>query len=253
MPIKYKIDMTESNQTTERMTADTEFSAPVEVIENCVAIIETIYNAKGDSVVTAEEIYAITGKPRGTMSPKVSACIQYTLLENNTGGKGYRVSDFGVSIIRPEYTDAAFIKKKLLEAFNAPPLYKKLIERYNSKGLPNKEGLTNTLIAEYGLNANSTGPKAAATFLENCSYLAISEGGRLRFFMPNVVTDNNSLNTTHTPPPVKKDDEVKEDETIILIPLKQGEKKARLILPNGFDSKDLTRISKFVEALKDDE
>jgi hypothetical protein len=54
-------------------------------------------------------------------------------------------------------------------------------------------------------------------------------------------------------PTVTLDDEVGEDETVILIPLKKGEKKARLILPNGFDDKDLNRISKFVAALKDND
>lgn len=246
--------MTEEKETIEKSSIEPEFSAPTEVIENCVAIIESIYVVKADSVVTAEEIYAITGKPRGTMSPKISACIQYGLLMNNNSGKGYRVTDFGISIIRPEYTDASFIKKKLLEAFNTPALYKKLIERYNSKSLPNREGLTNILITDYGLNANSTGPKASYTFLENCAYLGINEGGRLRFFMPKIGPENPG--TGVVPPlstPPKKDEEVREDETVILIPLKQGQKKARLILPNGFDSKDLSRISKFVDALKDDE
>jgi hypothetical protein len=247
--------MTEVNQIVEKQNGESEFSAPTEVIENCVSIVENIYNAKADSVVTAEEIFAITGKPRGTMSPKISACIQYGLLVNNSGGKGYRITDFGVSVIRPEFTDPNFIKKKLLESFNTPQLYRRLIERYNSKNLPNRDGLTNILVTEFGLNANSTAPRASVTFLENCTYLGINEGGRLRFFMPTVAANLGSRGNDNPPPqpPPQGGDEVKDDETIILIPLKKGERKARLILPNGFDSKDLSRIAKFVEALKDDE
>lgn len=233
----------------ETLGSESEFSAPTESIENCVSIIESIYAVKADSVVTAEEIYAITGKPRGTMSPKISAAIQYKLLMNNTGGKGYRITDFGISIIRPEYTETTYIKSKLLEAFNTPVLYKKLIERYNSKNLPNREGLTNTLVTDYGLNKNSTGPKASYTFLENCSYLGIDEGNRLRFFMPLVTTPENNgagkkpevNGNSFTPPPPP-------DNNTFRLPIDLGEKTAFLEYPKDITIDEIGELKIMVDA-----
>ena len=175
--------MAEEKETNGTPNNEPEFSAPTETIENCLNIITTIYNAKADAVVSADEIYAIVGKPRGTMSPKISACTQYGFMVNHNK-RGYQITDFGVSIIRPEYEE--IVRKKQLEAFSTPPLYKRLIDRYNAKGMPSSLGLTNILVSEFGLNPNSTGPKAANTFIDNCNSLNIIDNGRMRFFMPNV-------------------------------------------------------------------
>jgi hypothetical protein len=175
--------MAEEKEVSGTSNGEAEFSAPVDTIDNCLNIINTIYEAKADSIVSADEIFAITGKPKGTMGPKISACIQYGFMVNHNK-RGYQVTDFGVSIIRPEFEEVVRIKK--LEAFNTPPLYKKLIDRYNAKAMPTNKGLLNILVSEFGLNPNSTGPRAANAFIDNCNTLNVTDNGRMRFFMPNV-------------------------------------------------------------------
>lgn len=174
--------MANETETPEKQNSTSDYAAPWASIEACLDIVKQVYEAKGDAVVTAEEVYAITGSPRGTMSPKLSACTMYGFLLSNPR-KGYQVTELFTSIMNPEFEEDK--RKKLLEAFNTPPLYKKLIERYNSKSLPNRQGLLNLLISsEFGLNKNSTAPKTTAAFFENCEYLNLVEGGRLRYFIP---------------------------------------------------------------------
>jgi hypothetical protein len=227
-----------------------EFSAPTETIDNCLQIIATVYNAKADSIVSADEIYAITGKPRGTMSPKISACTQYGFLINHHK-KGYQITDFGVSIIRPEFDE--LIRKKQLEAFSTPPLYKKLIERYNSKGMPTQKGLTNILVSEFDLNANSTGPKAAYIFLENCRNLNIVENDRMRFFMPNVnVTETPKEENKTTSAAIENDNQMivkQKGPEYIDFPIDLGANKtAHFIYPKTVSPDELQIIKIMLEA-----
>ncbi|MES2131250.1 MAG: hypothetical protein V4506_02810 [Bacteroidota bacterium] len=233
-------------------------SYPSETLNYCLEICKQIYEAKGDSFVSTTEICAITGKAKGTMIMKISACVQYGLLLN-TYGKGYSITELFISIIKPEFEHAE--RNKRLEAINNPALYKKLIERYNGKSLPSNLGLSN-ILTEYNIHNNSTA-KSASVFLENCAELNIIENGRLRYFIPNSSEsssvkkkeEESNLDNVEKKPPFnpRREDENAENETVIIIPLKQGETRARLILPNGFDNKDLKRISKFVSALQDDE
>lgn len=226
-------------------TKSTEFSAPTETMENCLGISGQVYTAKADAFVSAEEIYAITGKPRGTMSMKVSACGQYGFIVNYPG-QGYKVASDAIAIINPEFEEDA--RRRLLKAFSVPPLYQKLIERYNSKTLPTSEGLKNVLISEYGLNANSTAPKAASVFLENCAYLKINEGGRLRYFIPHSGNQkpneqNNGGGEQNPPPPIPP-----KDETNFEVPIDLGAKTAYLKYPRDISEAEIGILKIILDA-----
>lgn len=142
--------------------------------------------------------------------------------------------------------DPTYIKKKQLEAFNSPEFYKILIERYNSKGLPNQKGLINILVTEYKFNKSYTAPKAASVFLENCEFLNLNDSGRMRFFMPNVTIPegNGSVRIPHgaesAPPPPPSNS--------FRLPIDLGDKTAYLEYPKDITLDEIEELEIMVSA-----
>lgn len=66
-------------------------------------------------------------------------------------------------------------KTKLLEAFFAIDIFKRVFEHYGSAELPKKEFLTNTLQKEFGLDP-AWHDEFVKTFKANCSFLGIEKG-----------------------------------------------------------------------------
>ncbi len=219
-------------------------SYPAETIENCFAIVSEIYNTKADAFVYLNDICAIVGKPKGTMILKISACVQYGFLQNQSG-KGYQATPLFTSILSPEFESQR--RPRQLEAFNNPQLYKNLIERYNSKPLPPSSGIANILL-EYGIHENSR-LKAANIFIENCNYLGINEGGRLRYFIPNINnTENNNGNSEVSDNDLKNKQNPAVPQTIFELPIDLGGNTAYLRYPRNITTAEIKILKIMLDA-----
>jgi hypothetical protein len=129
------------------------------------------------------------------------------LLENKFG-QGYVPTSYYDKYNNPVFESDR--QKIALQIFNTPELYKRLINEYNGKNLPNEAGLTNHLKSDFSLNPNSS-IKAAKIFFENCRELnLIDSGNRLRFVIPETngstgVDDVRKDNGLQYPPPTNPD------------------------------------------------
>jgi hypothetical protein len=135
----------EKNQATvqEKLT-----SFPSETLTDCRDIISQIVKRKGETVIPFKEIAIILNKPISTITLPVSTCTQYGLLEN-VHGSGYRATDLFSKIERPVYESDR--NKAILEALANAPLYRKLIDEFNGKILPDEKGMTNHLEKNFGI------------------------------------------------------------------------------------------------------
>lgn len=170
---------TQNGQTPDSETTKQQQSSwPSETILSSIDLVDKIVSEKGGAKpANRKEIAIITGKAEATLVMKLSSCVQYGVLENRFG-HGYVPGLF-----YEKYNSPVFDSDKqivLLKMFANPELYKKLINEYNGKSLPNEAGLANHLKSDFGLNPNSS-IKAAKIFLENCRDLnIIDSGNRLR-------------------------------------------------------------------------
>jgi len=137
-----------------------------------------------------------------------------------------------------------------------PALYRRLIEAFNNKTLPNEEGLSNLLKSkEYQVHSN-TASKAARVFYENGRSVGVIDGSnRLTFIMPK---ESNSKQEEKPDSSKNSDDDTDNNEeglVKITIPFgKSGDsKKAYVLLPKDYTDKDLKKIGKFLTALQDDD
>jgi hypothetical protein len=214
----------------------------------------------GGQAATRKEIAIVLKKAENTLVYFFVSAIQYGLL--TPVGKGLVVSQLYEKIEAPVYGEADR-KSAKMEAFNNSPLYRKLIENFNNRILPNEEGLANALkTKEYGVNPVTCG-KATKVFYENGRAIGvIDSNNRLGFILPK----SNSGNGQQTTPihgdqnkdsnkPPKENDEDLNGHVKIIVPFgKAGAgQSAYVFLPKEYSNKDLKKIGKFLTALEDDE
>lgn len=213
----------------------------------------------GGQPATRKEIAIVLKKAENTLVYFFISAIQYGLLVPI--GKGLSVGQLYERIEAPVYGDTDR-KAAKIEAFNNSPIYKKLIEAFNNRILPNEEGLANALKSkDYGVNP-ITCDKAAKVFFENGRSLGIIDSNnRLGFILPKVTAvnplSNTSIDDRDTSDQNKPLDPQEDlnDHVKIIVPFgKSGAgKSAFLYLPKEYTNKDLKKIGKFLTALEDEE
>lgn len=158
---------------------------PFYTVEQCLPRLREIVaqHGIGGAAVPRKEICILLGKAEPTLMNFFSSCFQYGLM-SNVASKGVSVNELFQKIETPAYGDQGK-KAAIIEALYNPPLYKKLIDGYNGKIIPNETGLGNLFATkEYGVNSN-TSAKAAKVFFENAKQVEIVDSSyRLRYIMP---------------------------------------------------------------------
>jgi len=188
---------------------------PYYTLEECLPRMRVIANhyGIGSTPISRKDICILLGKAEPTLVYFFGTTLQYGLL-NNAASKGVIVTDLFQQIEAPVYGEPGK-KASMTEALNNPPIYRKLIDTYNGKILPNEDGLANLLkTKEYSVNSNSAA-RAAKIFFENGKLTDIIDGSnRLRYILPstNGVSSNNGdgnansgANTNQVIPPTPQD------------------------------------------------
>lgn len=152
---------------------------PSYTIQESLDFAERIYKVYGNSYrATREEIATALNYSVGSLTQKVSAAVQYGLLDLKSK-EGYKVTDLFVRWYRPISDNAK--KEALQEAFKSPPLYADLINVFEGNILPPLKPLANILLQKHNISEKAC-DKAAEIFEQNSELVSALTNERLLVF-----------------------------------------------------------------------
>lgn len=226
---------------------------PAVSISACIDFLKKIDSLGGKVVSYASilNVMGITSPTTKSFLYRISACKQYRFIV--TGGSTVQLTELAKRIIYPSTIGED--QKLLNEAFANPPLYAKLIERFQNKALPAKDQLANILMNDYRI-IKQVKDNAAECFIESASYLGLLKNGVLCMdeeshgegheFNNRSEENPQNVNSNESVTPSKKIDPKSEDGYNFEIPT-LGKKTARFYIPSGVTEKDLDYIRLYIE------
>jgi hypothetical protein len=197
----------DTSKNKEKLKSDEQYSSyPFYTIEELRFRTKQVADRFGvGTLVSRKDICTLLGKAEPTLMNYFSSNIQYKFFEN-VPSKGVITTELFQNTETSNSEDER--KAALIVAFGNPPLYKKLIENFNNKVLPNEIGLAELLRSkDYGIHTN-TSSRAARVFFENGKALdLIDSNNRLRYlqmktqqsatsFQPDSTQKSSSVITT---------------------------------------------------------
>jgi hypothetical protein len=157
-------------------------------LEDCIDFIKVIDQLGGEQVSekTLLDTLGITTPTTRSYSGKISSSKQFGLIE--TKGKTISITKRGLELLHPTSDDETHRKDLLREAIQTPGLYQKLIDKFDTKKLPNEEILANIFMSDFKI-AKAVKNRAAQVLFESARYAG-------------VLTEDNILNLN---PPEKNE------------------------------------------------
>lgn len=239
-------------------------SYPSYTIPYCLDICTQIYKNYGTNYrATREELSNILGISVGNLTQKVSAAVQYGLLDLKSK-EGYKVDDLFVRWYRP--LDEEQKNSSLIEAFKSPTLYINLIESFEGSIMPPLKPLSNILLQKHSISERAC-EKAASIFLENAEELGLfDKDNRLTFNgadnddgyseeeIEELVSGNVVLHEEQQPRSNTNSSSDKKfiNQEGVLIPiLLKDRRTAQLGLPHDAKSEDLDTIINWIRLMKE--
>jgi len=241
-------------------------SYPSYTIESCNKLATRIDTEFSNiNYIPTKDISENLGLSGGAFLQQLSSCVQYGLLELKSG-EGYKPTLLFEKIKKPLPNEN--VNDALIECFQNPALYKRLINDLREKQLPSEKGLANTLDRTYGLKGNAANV-AAKVFLKNVQALGLLANGNIlkldAGYIPFEETESDNSEgevekaTKNTQPlliqaPVEQKQiqqplEPSKTQTRVINVLLKGEnREAKLTLPTDFTEADLKRIVKVLDA-----
>ncbi len=145
-------------------------------ISDSLDFSEKIYKNYGNNYrATREEIAEALNYSVGSLTQKVSAAVQYGLLDMKSK-EGYQVTELFVKWYRPISDEAKH--EALVEAFKSPPLYNDLIQVFEGNILPPLKPLANILLQKHNISEKAC-DKAAEIFEFNAELVSALTGERI--------------------------------------------------------------------------
>lgn len=117
---------------------------------------------------------------------KISSAKQYGCIE--TSDRMIILTELGNTIIRPISDEELFESK--ITAVKNPPLFKKLLEKYEGKPLPQQIALENILVRDYKITESSK-KVAAETFIKCLEQVGAINAGVISFDVINNISVND--------------------------------------------------------------
>ncbi len=261
----YNMDTNESINETKR-PRERSSAYPSYTIFFCVELIKKIVLKFGSATfVTREEIAKKLSISEGSLSTQLGACVHYGLLEMKVK-IGYKPTACFRLIVK--HLTEAEKTSALQEALNTPDLYKRLLaDPEIMDEAITVDGLAIRLTRSHNITDGAS-EKAAQVFLSNLSYLGISPG---KHHQPTIEPDSDTDIGSDSESPgftaIQKFDHQeyqssKKEESpqvavttvpnslTLEIPLKD-QRLAKLIYPMDITDKDLDKILKFIDALRE--
>lgn len=167
------------NTATETQNGESKIQFPIDTLDESIEFVDKIVRSKGETTCKPREISIATSIPQGSLTLIISTACQYGVLEN-VHGLGYRPTSLYIDISSPTFDhdrDAA-----IYEALTNPPLYRKVIDEFNGKILPNEKGFSNYLVTKFAIKSYAI-PKIIRAFFANFKD-SIDINNKLRLIEP---------------------------------------------------------------------
>lgn len=232
---------------------------PSVTIEECIEFIRLV-DSLGGKVVSYDSVLDAMGlKSRSTKSFlfRVSTSKQYGFIETSRGST-IQLTDLARHILYPVEEESAELL--IRQSFKTPPMYSRLVERFEGKSVPQKVQLGNILMNEYRV-VKSVKDNAAQCFIESAQYLGIIKNGVLCYeetLIDEPVTSANSEPEQHQSPSTisagatqqapNESSELSTGDYSFEIPTLNG-RSVKIIIPGNINAKDVDFINLYVEKM----
>lgn len=133
------------------------------------------YSGKVGYDIIAQD-YGLKNASAKSFKYRISTAKQFGLI--NTAGGTVELTDLARQYL---YPINGYVQAEIrIKCFQIPPLYSKLIERFNGRALPNVTQLGNILFQDYKIVKTVIGT-AAQCFLDNAELMGVSSNGVLNY------------------------------------------------------------------------
>jgi hypothetical protein len=142
-------------------------------LSSCKEFVQVVDTLGGKQVAEGSLLSELGLSSSNTKSytGKLSSCRQFGLLEYKAGLLS--VTERAKLILYPTEEQKDVQRQKLtIEAFRSPPLYQKLIGKFDGKGVPKLETLANILMNEYRI-AKAVKNNAAKIFVNSAKFAGV--------------------------------------------------------------------------------
>lgn len=236
----------------EKKSREKSAAYPAVSISQCYDFIKMVDSLGGKAVSYASVLDAM-----GLSSPttksflyRVSASKQFNFI--TTGGSTIQLTDLAKRILYPNNGEEES-QKLLIEAFKNPPLYEKLIARFDGRAIPLQSQLGNILMNEYRI-IKQVKDNAAKCFIESADFLGLLRNGVLCMNENEESASDTSDSAQQEEPSEEnsfisdKEEQVsaKDEGYFFEIPT-MGKKTAKFYIPDGVTEKDIDYIKMYVE------
>ena len=236
---------------------------PPSTWDECVELIKKIekYCGKVGYDAVAQD-FGLTNAATKSFTRRLSAAKQFGLIL--TAGKTLQNTDLARQYLYP--TDELAQSRIKAECFQLPPLYSKLVERFNGKQLPSESMLSNILMRDYEI-VKAVKDAAAKCFLKNAEQMGVAINGVLNCnitqedvmatdststFSEDVVAVSQEPEINTTPVPEAKENpktQLPNKDFIEQSYETESGKLARIIIPKDATVDDLAAISDMLSIL----
>ena len=222
-------------------------------IPACIELVTKIDKTFSDVVYTnRESISKELGLSGGALLMNLSSCVQYNLLELKQN-EGYKPTAIFKKIKRPLPDEN--IRDAYIVCFRDPELYKKLINDFSGKQLPQEGGLANILDRKYGVVGNASSI-AAKIFLRNVNFIGLLDEGNILNLENVAALDSSSLDDVIPPAnngavvdqkhPLSLPPSSTDNSSVEIPVFLKGKRLAKIVLPGDFDDEDVAKVAKVI-------
>lgn len=227
---------------------------PYYSLKDCIDYLSIIHEIGGKKEAPIESVlskFNIESKNNRRLVYLTSSSEIFGLITKTN--LGLKPTDIGTLILYPPHGDEQR-RQLLIEAFQLPQIYQKIIERYDQTILPNRDILKNIF---YSLGiARTVLDNAVDSFIESAQYANVLSDNRLLVNVSEEIklpssngeerqSSEPSLHSSKKPDPIPQE---LEDYYKLELPTSSG-KRAVIQLPKECNKQDLEKLKKLLEAI----
>jgi len=210
-------------------------------LETCIEFAKKIDKLGGRTGASEDSLLGelnLKSPSTGSYIRKYSSSQQFGLIVRKD--RILKLTNLGYSILCPKPDED--IEKLKLEAFKNPPIYQKLIEKYNREELPSVEGLKNVLMRDFNISKVGV-RRAAPTFISSGKLVGvIGEDNILRVDLEE--TEKEEEEGVEGPVVPSETFEMHNLEIVL-----SSGKKAKLSIPSNISKNDKERLKRILDTL----